>query len=325
MKENPAFNYPVHFLGLVKEKNFNQKYQLDLFSNNSYFLRKIYFKNDILTKTDDTIGRWYLDSKNRLVLTNTNNSSNFFYLVDQKTIEIMSSTGKQIDSKTNHKLLASNSAKTIEPSLFMYGIYSYIADSSVFKECSTGMKFRVSLNKDSLSLQKAYLKNKTLAGDAIKVYLKGKLTLKDGMDRKTNVPTIEVEKFINIIPKERCQNPYTKANLTNTYWKLTILNNKSIKQTNNTKREAHIILSQGKLRGNSGCNGIGGSYILDKDKLSFSDKGVMMTRMFCKQSREEEFLEAMRNMYKYKIEGEYLNIFDKNGVNLARFESVYLY
>ena len=96
-------------------------------------------------------------------------------------------------------------------------------------------------------------------------------------------------------------------------------------QTQNNRREAHMVLSQGKVRGNSGCNGMGGTYILDGDKLSFSDKGMAMTRMFCEGSVEVEFLQAIKAMYSYKIQGEYLEIFDKNGVNLARFESVYLY
>ena len=116
-----------------------------------------------------------------------------------------------------------------------------------------------------------------------------------------------------------------KVSLTNTYWKLTVLNGKAITQTQHNKREAHIVLNQGKVKGNSGCNGLGGKYILNDNKLSFSDKGFFTTRMFCKGSRENEFLNALKNMHNYKITGEYLEIFDKDDVKLARFESVYLH
>ncbi len=325
VKENPIFKYPVHFLGLISGANCNTQYQLDLFSNNTYFLREVCFKNGVASKNSDDIGRWYLDSENRLVLNGGGEVSKFFYLSDTKSVELMDLEGKQIDSKLNYTLTASNTAKTIEPQLFMQGMYSYMADSGIFKECLTGMKFHVSFEEDSIALERAYLQNKRVAGEALKVHIDGKLTLRDGMDNRVNIPTLEVRRFIKIIPKERCQNLYSEASLTNTYWKLTVLNSKAVPHTKNNRREAHMILSNGRVRGNSGCNGMGGAYTLDGDKLSFSDKGMMMTRMFCKGSVEQEFLKAMKAMQSYKIKGEYLEIFGKDGAKLARFESVYLY
>jgi len=314
VKENPSLKYPVHYLGLVPAANGTTKYQLDLFSNNTYYLREVFVKNDVAGKNSDDIGRWYLDGKNRIVLKGGREAPKYFYMIEDKTIEI-----------DGYKLSASNTAKTIEPQLFMTGMYSYMADAANFKECLTGANLNVAFEEDSLALERSYLKTKKVAGQALKVHVEGKITLRDGEDGLVNIPTLVVKKFLKIIPKESCQSIYTKAKLINTYWKLTVLNNKAVRQTQNNKREAHMVLSQGKVRGSSGCNGMGGSYTLDGNKLSFSDKGMMMTRMFCKGSVEREFLKAMKAMHSYKIKGEYLEIFDKDGVKLARFESVYLY
>ena len=204
------------------------------------------------------------------------------------------------------------------------GMYSYMADAAMFKECSTEKKFSVAFEKDHISLERAYLNTRKEAGEYVKVILEGKIVLRDGMDGKTDVPTLIVKKFINIIPKEACQNQNSKASLENTYWKLTVLNDKPLPNTKPLAREAYMILNQGKIKGNSGCNGMGGTYKLDGNKISFSDKGMMMTRMFCKGSVEVEFLKVLKKMYMYELKGEYLEIFDKNGTKLARFESVYL-
>ena len=204
----------------------------------------------------------------------------------------------------------------------MSGMYSYMADVAIFSDCNSGEKYPVAFEKDYISLERAYLKQKYSAGESLKVNLIGEIVTRDGMDNQKNIPTLIVEKFINIIPKEDCPNPHSKAKLENTYWKVTIVGDESVSRT--STREAYMIFSQGIVKGNSGCNGLGGRYILDGDKLSFSDKGFMSTRMFCKGSIEPQFLKALKNIVSYKIDGEYLEVFDKNGDRLIRFESVYL-
>lgn len=205
----------------------------------------------------------------------------------------------------------------------MSGMYSYMADAAIFKDCKTGKKYPVAFEGEYITLERAYLKTRQTAGESLKVNLIGEIALRDGMDNQKDKQTLIVEKFINIIPKESCQNPLSKANLENTYWKVTVVGDKSVPCT--TRREAHIIFSEGLVKGNSGCNGLGGKYILNGNKLYFSDKGFMSTMMFCKDSIEPDFLKALKKMDNYKIDGEYLEIFDKNANKLVRFESVYLF
>jgi uncharacterized lipoprotein NlpE involved in copper resistance len=45
-----------------------------------------------------------------------------------------------------------------EPSFAMRGIYSYMADATIFMECQTGRKLSVALEGNNLSLERAYLK-----------------------------------------------------------------------------------------------------------------------------------------------------------------------
>ncbi|WP_321777774.1 META domain-containing protein [Sulfurimonas sp.] len=313
-KQNLEFSsYPVHFLGLVSGANCTMKYQLDLISKDNYYLRTVCFKNSKPSKSSDDIGKWLIDDKNTIVLSGIKESPKYFYIIDKKTIS----------SELNHKLEISLTAKTLEPRVLLSGMYSYMADSGIFQECITGIKFPVVFEDENIALERAYLKNISIAGEKIKVHLDAQISSRKKVDSNDKIDNIIVKKFIKIIPKERCKNSSSKAKLENTYWKLTTVNNKAVNKS--LRREAHMILNDGKIKGNAGCNGLGGSYKLDGDKISFSDKDIAMTRMFCQDSPEIDFIKALKNMHTYKIQGEYLEIFDKDGLKLARFESVYLY
>ena len=66
-----------------------------------------------------------------------------------------------------------------------------------------------------------------------------------------------------------------------------------------------------KLFGSTGCNNFTGSYKLDGAKLSL-DLGAM-TKMFCPESTEQDFLNAINQVTNVKIDGNTLNLL--NGSN----------
>lgn len=315
---------PLHFLASLPGANCSNQYQLDLFENKTFFERSSCFKNGVASKNSDDIGRWFIDKENRIVLNGTKRRVKYFRIIDTKTIELLDLEGNKIDSKLNYKLQDSRTAKTLEPQLFMMGMYSYMADSALFYECSSGLKFPIAFEADNIALEKAYLKVGAAPGQALKIHLNAKITQRKLVDRSTKGTTLVVEKFIDLIPKEVCQNPYSKAKLQNTYWKLTRLYSKAVALSKNSRREAHILLSGETIKGNSSCNNFSGRFESEGKKLSLRG-GVMMSRMFCKDSLESDFMKVLHSMQSYKLDGEYLEIFDKKGESLARFESVYLH
>jgi len=316
-------DYPLRFVGEVPGANQALTYQLDIFDNRTYFLRVQSLKDGVLSNSNDDIGRWYADKDNRLVLNGAKTKVTYFFILEENIIELMDLKGNRIESKLNYALKESKKAKPLEPKLLMSGVYSYMADAATLYECSTGLRFPVAFEADNIALEKAYLSERIDPGQSLKVNLNVRVA-----DRKEDTgmkPTIIVEKFLEIIPKEKCQNAYSKAKLKNTYWKLTRLNSKPLSLSKSKRREAYMILSShGKIKGNSGCNNFNGAYELEENKLSLP-KPMMMTRMFCNAGVEQEFMKALGSMSSYQIKGEYLEIYDKDGVNSARFESVYLY
>lgn len=116
------------------------------------------------------------------------------------------------------------------------------------------------------------------------------------------------------------------ARLENTYWKLSEMNGMPVITPADAK-EVHIVLASAdgekQLRGFGGCNGIGGNYTTDGNKIKFT---TISTRMFCESRMDvENFLtKVLQQADGYKISGETLELYEGN-VFLTRFESVYLH
>ena len=115
-----------------------------------------------------------------------------------------------------------------------------------------------------------------------------------------------------------CISKNSSIRLENNHWKALSVKDKKILESE--RREVSMLFSKGVVKGSSGCNGLGGRYTLDGNKLSFSDKGFMTTRMFCKDSIEPEFLKALKQVDSYKIYGDNLELYDKNNRLLIKFE-----
>jgi heat shock protein HslJ len=67
----------------------------------------------------------------------------------------------------------------------------------------------------------------------------------------------------------------------------------------------------GKLFGSTGCNNFNGSFKLDGTSLSL-DPGAI-TKMFCPESYEQDFLSAVKQVTDVKVDGNTLNLL--NGAN----------
>lgn len=116
------------------------------------------------------------------------------------------------------------------------------------------------------------------------------------------------------------------ANLTETYWKLTTLQGKTVKMGTNQRKDIHFVLSQEnqRVRGFSGCNRFSGGYQYDPKKLTFSQ--LVSTRMACRQNTisEGQIFQVFEQTKTYQINGDKLSLFDADKHLLAVFEAVYL-
>lgn len=94
------------------------------------------------------------------------------------------------------------------------------------------------------------------------------------------------------------------------------LNNIAVK---NSEKVAFISFeSDSKIHGNLGCNNFFGSYQLNKNELNLAQVGSTM--MMCQNmDTEREFLDVLQNTKTYKLENNILELFNKDGKNIAKF------
>lgn len=110
--------------------------------------------------------------------------------------------------------------------------------------------------------------------------------------------------------------------LENTYWRLTRLGDSPITASSGQK-EPHFILNPESRRvaGSGGCNRLTGSYELAGSQLTFGR--IAGTMMACPKGMdiEKAFLDSLKEVKTWKIEGQQLELLDARGNAVSRFEA----
>lgn len=113
------------------------------------------------------------------------------------------------------------------------------------------------------------------------------------------------------------------APLENTHWKLTRLGDAPVAELPQ-QRAPYLVLnpSTHRLTGSGGCNHLGGSYEVQGDRLSLDS--LTTTLMACAEGMETEkdFLEALREVSGWRIDGQQLELLDESGRTIARLEAL---
>jgi len=99
------------------------------------------------------------------------------------------------------------------------------------------------------------------------------------------------------------------GSLTSSQWSLVSISGKTIDAASlNSKIPFVVFTPDNGFKGYTGCNEFVGTYKYEEGKLSL-DQG-MITKMFCADSPETEFLSAIRQTTGYKISGKELMLYN---------------
>jgi len=203
------------------------------------------------------------------------------------------------------------------------GMFRYMADAALFRDCRTNKVFPVAMEGAYLELERAYLNSGIEGGAEVLVQLRGRYLERPAMEGNHNEVKLIVDKVEKLDPENTCA-PREHAKLQNTYWKVIELDGKAV-VTPAGMREAHVILAseESRAHGHAGCNNFFGNFETGGDKLSFSALGSTM--MACPEGMDTEqaFLQALGETTRYEISGQFLTLY-ANDRPLARLEAVYL-
>jgi copper homeostasis protein (lipoprotein) len=210
------------------------------------------------------------------------------------------------------------------------GMFRYMADAAMITLCGEGRTLPVAMEADYKALETAYLQAREEGGlepeQALLVELEGSVATRQNAEESLPPrPTLVVDHFVTIRPKETCLVAMADSSLRNTYWKLMRLGGTPVAVVER-QREPHLIFAAGEPRvsGSGGCNRVTGTYMLDGDELRLEK--MASTRMACASGMELEdrFLQSLETVARYRINGRRLELLNATGARVAEFEAVEL-
>jgi copper homeostasis protein (lipoprotein) len=302
-------------------------WHLDLMPQGGYQLRMTHVGRPEPNRFDD-IGRWMQErDTGRIVLRSAREAPVYLMPVDGgAALRKLDIAGRPIESFHNDRLARLPKYAPIEPRIALTGMFRYMADAAGITLCADGRRVPVAMEGDYKALEAAYRESGTKPGQPVLVSVEGAIAQRPSMEESQPPrPTLVVERYVNVWPRETCGNTLADSPLRGTYWKLVRLGDAPV-SAGTRQREAHLILANDALRvsGSSGCNRLAGGFELDGDKLRFSR--VAGTMMACPEGMEQEkrFLDALAHVERYRIRGSHLDLQDAQGVARARLEAVAL-
>lgn len=212
-----------------------------------------------------------------------------------------------------------------QPTLQLSGMFTYMADAAQISLCEADARLPVAMEGDYKALETAYLGVRQQPGQAVLVRLQGRMLLRAlGEEGRPRRLALVVDRYLGISPRETCGVP-PDSPLRNTYWKLLTLGDASV-QIAPWQREPHLILALegGRVSGSGGCNHLMGGYDSEGDRLSFRQMASTMMACIDGMALEQQFLQALDKVARYRISGNHLDMRDAGGGVVARFEAVAL-
>jgi copper homeostasis protein (lipoprotein) len=201
-------------------------------------------------------------------------------------------------------------------------MYSYLADAAVLRECLTGGSYPVAMEAASIDLERAYLEAPHDPGAQVMVEVVGRLAQRPPMEGDGTVEMLVVEELEGVWPGETCGARMSVSELENTYWKLTRLGEEPV-VVELDQSEPHLVLrsGDGRVAGSDGCNRVMGSYTIDGTAIDFGEMATTM--MACPDGMETgaRFTEALAAAESFRLLAHHLELIDRDGGTVARFEA----
>lgn len=298
------------------------RYQLLLRPDSVYFLRRSYLAAAVFNHDD--IGRWHMDEARRLVrLRGGRDEGESFRLVHSDTLRLLDTGEADIASDLNYSLVRREESALFEPTLPMRGMFSYMADAPLFRECSSELRLPVAMEAEYPLLERGYLESASEPGSLLLAEIVGKISSRPATDREGYEDVLVVERFAGVWPGESCGAQGAEASLENTFWGLVRMGSSQVRLAPD-QREVHIrfLPDRNVVQGFAGCNTFSGSFKWKEDRLTFGTLGS--SRMACPYlDMETTFFSELARVSHFRIAGDHLELMDASGQALLRFEARY--
>ena len=212
------------------------------------------------------------------------------------------------------ELLRTATPDPIDGRFRLTGMYRDAQDGGVFAPCPVGRTYGVAPGGAEPDLEKAWVNMTPSREASLYVEIIGHF---DG----TN--SIAVDRFINVKRDGTCPSLSTRSSaLRDTEWRLVELDGARLSFDDGRRRPMLRLEDAGKFSASTGCNSLGGDYVLDPDGLRLV--AGPMTMMACpphEMDVEKRFVAALGAVKTAQISGTTLDLNDETGKRRLRLEA----
>lgn len=149
---------------------------LFLEEDGTFILQETYLGTKDGDRTFASYGTW-ARTADKLVLTESNGDKRYFR-PQGKNLQMLDQSGLPIESKLNYVLVPTTKSLPKTP-MPLTGLYTYMADAAVFKDCATGKTFPVANN---IALERGYLAAQRAPGEPVFLMLNGHFSVQPSME-----------------------------------------------------------------------------------------------------------------------------------------------
>jgi copper homeostasis protein (lipoprotein) len=301
------------------------RYQLNLFADDSFFLRMTYLGRKVAPLDD--IGSWALSSDRRvLALKARADRPEFFAITAPGVLRKLDVDGQPIPGRQPWELKRAASLQSIDVRLPVRGMYVKAGNAGAFVECSTGQLWQVTGQSPALAeLDRAYAAARPVPGTAVLADVEGVVAPRPAAEGGGLRDSLTIEKFVRVARGQSCPARFASAPLAGTFWKLTNLNGREISAVADPRRQPSLTFqapmgrTPGQYSGSTGCNRLIGTFVTANATIAMTGGGTLIA---CKEetATEATFLGALKATRTFRITGHRLELFDDTGKRVATFE-----
>ena len=316
-------NLPASFTGTISTPGgTSRRYQLDLFPDDSYFLRTtpVGAAGDAAA---DSLGSWVLSSDRRsLMLEGESGRHQVFAIHDANTLRLTAIGSSPVASGARDLRRASRFRPVDLRTLFR-GVYEADASGAYFTECRSGQRWRVSPSSTAQELASAVGASGVAGAPAALIAVEGQVLPAQALDG----PVLEVARVMpspasSLTATGACERRFSAAPLENTSWRLTHLGSLPIEPGPGGTTELSVTFRDNPraFGGSGGCNHLAGGYHVGDEELRLQPVGTLRA---CQSGNDVEavFRTALTDTRSYRILGRTLELLDAERHLLARFEA----
>ena len=301
------------------------RYRLHLRPDRAFVLETQYLGRSSPSNPSAVLGVWAESADDRtVVLRQTGEPPMFFAIASPGVLRMLDAAGRAIESKLDYELVRSTGVEPFQPVLRLQGMYTYMADAGTFRECLSRARFPVDQSGDNAALERGYSAARSGPGEELLVTVDTRIAARPSVEGDRLEDALVVEKFRGAWPGETCGDPLATAGLRGTHWRLTRIGDRpAVAGAGAEAPWLELGSKNNQVSGFGGCNRFMGAFEVDGSSIDLGRIAATMMACEAGMDQEQSLHEALRAARSWKIFGEHLELYDRTGSMVARFEARY--